>query len=91
MPKPAPQLEHKTIWTTVIATLVGIAVAALNGLQAHSDLLGALPATYQTLILALVPPLVTLLAGYSAPHTERTDIAAGDFDAEAAAYHAGDV
>ncbi len=76
--KPSPQLEHKTIWTTVVALLAGAAVAALNGLQADSSLLGGIPATYQTLILALVPSLVVFLSGYAAPHTIRTDLAPAD-------------
>ena len=77
-PKPATPLEHKVTATTGAAAAIGIAVAVLNGL-ADTSVLDALhvPPVYQGIILAVIPPLLVLLAGFKAPHTERPDLDAG--------------
>ncbi len=68
-PKPmAPDLvEVKVVAATLVALLASIAVAVLNGVVADSTLLGGLPPIWQTLILLVVPPLLTFLGGYSTP------------------------
>lgn len=64
-------IETKVIASTLIATLIGIGIAALNGLEAHHELLGSLGPTWQAIILAIVPGVLTFLAGYQAKHTPR--------------------
>lgn len=71
---PTP-LEHKVTSATSVAALVGIAVAVLNGLSDASVLSAiGIPAVYQGIVLAVIPPLVVFLAGYAAPHAPRPDL-----------------
>lgn len=74
-PKAATPLEHKVTATTGAAAVIGIVVAVLNGL-ADTSVLDALhvPAVYQGIILAVIPPLLVAFAGYRAPHTDRPDL-----------------
>jgi hypothetical protein len=60
-------LSPKAIASTVVAALVGVLVTVLNAVSENPDLLGGLPVWLQSLILVLVPPLVTWLAAYQAP------------------------
>ena len=64
-------IETKVKASAVAAFVVGALIAALNAVQDNPSLLGTLPGWAQTLIIALVPPLLTFLAGYAAPHTRR--------------------
>jgi len=64
-------IEAKVIASTLMTTVVGIAIALLNALAADSSLLGPLPAWLQGVILALVPAALAFLAGYQARHTPR--------------------
>lgn len=57
----------KVIVTTIVSGLIGVLIAVLNAVSANSDLLGSLPPMVQGLILVLIPPVVTWLAGYQAP------------------------
>lgn len=56
----------KAIASTVVAALVGVVVTVLNAVQENPDLLGGLPVMVQSLILLLVPPVITWLAAYQA-------------------------
>jgi hypothetical protein len=56
----------KMIAATAVSTLVGIVVALLNALQANPNLFGDLPTPVQSLILVVVPPLLTGFAAYTA-------------------------
>lgn len=56
----------KMIAATAVSTLVGIVVAVLNALQANPNLFGTLPTAVQSLILVVVPPLLTGFAAYQA-------------------------
>lgn len=66
-------VERKVITGSIVALLVGGAVAVLNGLNG-SQLLAALPPWAQALAAVLVPPAVSFLAQYATPHTVRADI-----------------
>lgn len=57
-------IESKVLASTGVAFAASVAVAVLNGMAANSQLLGGLPPAVQALILALVPPLLTFVAGY---------------------------
>lgn len=59
-------LSPKAVAATVVSGLVGIVVALLNGLQADPAMLGSLPTWAQSLVLLLVPPVITFLAAYQA-------------------------
>lgn len=59
-------LSPKAIASTVVAALVGVVVTVLNAVSDNPDLLGGLPVTVQSLILLLVPPVITWLAAYQA-------------------------
>jgi len=69
-------IELKAIAGGVVSLLVGVALAALNGFEANSQLLGSIPAWAQALLVAIVPPIVTFLGAYSAKHTPRPDLVA---------------
>jgi len=60
-------LSPKAIAGTTVAALVGVIVTVLNAVQDNPDLLGALPTWAQSLLLLLVPPVITWLATYQAP------------------------
>ena len=74
--KPAVPVEHKVIQPTAVSAVLGVILAALNGLAAGPGVLDALavPKVYQGLILAIIPPLVVLISGYAAPHSPRPDV-----------------
>ena len=59
-------LSPKAIASTVVAALVGVVVTILNGVSENPDLLGGLPTWAQSLILLIIPPLLTWLAAYQA-------------------------
>jgi hypothetical protein len=59
---------------TIASTAVGVAIAVLNALVAHSELLGSLPTWLQTVFAVVVPPLVTFLAGYRTPSAPRSTL-----------------
>jgi hypothetical protein len=56
----------KMITATVMTTLLGIVVAILNALQADPDLFGDLPTELQSLLLVVIPPILTGIATYTA-------------------------
>jgi len=60
-------VSPKTTWTTVAAGVLGLVVAALNGLQQNPALIGFLPPWAQWGVLTLAPMLFVALAGYWAP------------------------
>lgn len=57
----------KVTWTTAAAGVLGLTIAALNGLQQNPALLAFLPPWAQWGVLTLLPPLFVALAGYQAP------------------------
>jgi hypothetical protein len=56
----------KMITATAVTTVVGIVVAVLNALQADPSMFGDLPTELQSLILVIIPPILTGIATYSA-------------------------
>lgn len=67
----AAPVETKVIAATVVTLALSVTAAMLNAVQANPDLLGDLPTWAQTVLILLVPPLLTFIAGYHAPHTNR--------------------
>lgn len=67
--------ELKVLLATAASAAAGVAVAVLNVVAADpTTLLGATPDWLEFVLLAVVPPLATYVAGYLAPHTERPDL-----------------
>jgi hypothetical protein len=69
-----PPVEAKVAAATAVSLLAGAVVALLNGLADTPALLAGLPLWASGLLVALVPALLTLAAGYAAPHTPRRDL-----------------
>jgi hypothetical protein len=69
-------VELKVITSTFASLAVGIGLAILNAVQADHSMMGSLGPTYQAIILAIVPALITGLVGYQTRHTARPDLGA---------------
>uniref|UniRef100_UPI003F493E94 hypothetical protein n=1 Tax=Pseudonocardia sp. CA-138482 TaxID=3240023 RepID=UPI003F493E94 len=67
-------IENKVQASSLWALGASVGVAVLNAVATRSELLGNLPPPVQFVILAAIPPAVTFLAGYVAPHTPRPEI-----------------
>jgi len=65
-------VEVKVIASALASAGIGVAVAILNQVENDHALLGSVPAPLQSVILILLPPLASFLAGWSAKHTPRT-------------------
>ena len=62
----APNIVEAKVWAATLATTAAsVAVAVLNAVQDNPALLGVFPVWAQSLILVIVPPLLTFLAGYA--------------------------
>lgn len=66
-------VETKVQAATGAAVFVGIGIALLNWAVGDSQLMGSLPSWAQALVTVVVPPLITFLSGWKAPHTPRPD------------------
>lgn len=66
--------ELKVIAATAASAAVGVVIALLDVIVADPGLLGPVHPALEFVIVAAVPPLVTFLSGYAAPHTHRTDL-----------------
>lgn len=71
---PSEPIETKVIASSLLALAAAATVAVLNAAVADSALLGALPAWAQFIIVTIVPPIATAVAGYWTPHTPRPRI-----------------
>jgi len=67
-------VETKVVASTLASAGVGTAIAVLNDVQAHSELLGSIPAPIQVVVLVLIPTATAFLAGWRAKHTPRPDL-----------------
>ncbi len=74
-PAPAPKVEKKVKWATA-GSFLGFSVLmyALELVRDQPVLVTPLPDVLEPLVLALVPTLVTMAAGWRAPHTPRPDL-----------------
>lgn len=76
-PRQKAPIETKVVAGTVASFAAAIAAAVLNAAVGDSALLGALPAWLQFLVVTAVPPLLTVIASYEAPHTPRPVVTPG--------------
>lgn len=70
-------VEKKVAWASV-GTYLGLVVllAVVNAVNADATLISGLPDWLETLLLPLVPAMVSFLGGYTAKHTPRPDLEA---------------
>lgn len=66
-----PPVETKVVVSSTVALLASSVLAGLNVVIADAALLGSMPIWLQTVLIALVPTLAVLIAGYAAPHSPR--------------------
>ena len=77
---PAPSVatrwavELKVKAATIAATAAGVGVEILNEVVADHSLLGPVPSWAQGIVLVVIPPAITFLAGWQAKHTPRTEV-----------------
>ena len=74
-PGPAPAVERKVTWASVGAFLaLSAGLYVLELIRDQPVLVTPLPDVLEPIVVALVPALVALLAGYQAAHTARPDL-----------------
>ncbi|MFE7933423.1 holin [Streptomyces sp. NPDC057456] len=67
-------IERKVKWSTAEAYLASSGLlGVLGAVQDNTRILSPLPDSISPLVLAVVPALVTLTAGWKADHTPRPD------------------
>lgn len=59
-------VSPKAAAATAVVSVLSVVIGLLNGLSAHPDLLGTLPAWAQVLIVIAVPPVLTAFVTYRA-------------------------
>ncbi|NUQ99542.1 MAG: holin [Streptomyces sp.] len=64
-------VEAKVKSATAATFVVSLVIAVLNGVVADDSLMQPLPGWLQPIIIAMAPPLVTFLSGWSAQHSPR--------------------
>lgn len=75
---PSAPIERKVTAATAAAYLGSTGLlAAITAVQDQPGLVGFLPTWLAPFVLPLVPAAATLVAGYQARHTPRTDPEAG--------------
>jgi len=70
----AAPIEAKVKSATTVAFLVSLVIAVLNAVAADDSLLGPLPSWLQAPVIAVVPAVLTFLAGWQAKHTPRITV-----------------
>lgn len=70
------KVETKVTIATFASLAAGVLLAVLTAVQSDPTVIGGLPDTVQFLIIAALPPVLTFLGGYAAPHTPRPGAAA---------------
>jgi hypothetical protein len=68
------KVEAKVIASTATTAAASIGVAVLNDVETDHALLGTTPAWLQALLIVVIPPVATFLAGWNAKHTPRPDL-----------------
>ena len=73
--EPMQKIETKVTIATFASLVAGVALAVLTAVQSDPTVISGLPDTVQFLVIAALPPILTFLGGYAAPHTKRTEVA----------------
>ena len=69
------KIETKVTIATFASLVAGVLLAVLTAVQSDPTVIAGLPDTVQFLVIAALPPVLTFLGGYAAPHTQRTEVA----------------
>lgn len=69
-----PKVESKVTVATFASLVAGVLLAVLTAVQSDPTVIGGLPDTVQFLLIAALPPVLTFLGGYAAPHTNRPEV-----------------
>lgn len=71
----APAVEPKVTWAS-LATFVGLYIVTglLELIRDQPVIVSPLPDWLEPIVVGLVPALLALVAGYSAPHAPRPDL-----------------
>lgn len=70
------KIETKVTIATFASLVAGVLLAVLTAVQSDPTVIAGLPDTVQFLVIAALPPVLTFLGGYAAPHTPRPGAAA---------------
>ena len=74
-PAPAPPVERKVKWMGIWAFVASTALlGVLEAIGADPDLIAPLPVWAEAPLLAVLPTIVVLVAGYVTSHTPRPDL-----------------
>lgn len=73
----ADRVEKKvvasTAWATAVTLVLTGVIAVLNAVQADPSLLGDLPVAWQSVIVMVVPTLLTLVTTFGAGYQTRSN------------------
>ncbi|MET7321531.1 holin [Streptomyces sp. NPDC005549] len=74
MASPSAPIEKKVKASSVLAYLASLAgLAVLGGVSDDPSLISGMPDALEPFVLALIPAAGSWIAGWSAPHTPRSD------------------
>lgn len=68
------KIESKVTVATIASLLAGVALAVLTAVQSDPTVISGLPDGVQFVLIAALPPVLTFLGGYAAPHTHRPEV-----------------
>lgn len=68
------KIESKVTVASLASLAAGVALAVLTAVQSDPTVISGLPDVAQFVIIAALPPVLTFLGGYAAPHTSRPDL-----------------
>lgn len=66
-------VETKVSIATGASLLAGVLLAVLTAVQSEPEVVSGFPPAVQFVLIAGLPPVLTFLGGYGAPHTDRAD------------------
>jgi hypothetical protein len=66
------KIETKVTVATVLSLVAGVLLAVLTAVQSDPTVISGLPDIVQFVLIAALPPVLTFLGGYAAPHTDRS-------------------
>lgn len=69
------EAEAKVKAAGLAATGCGVAIAVLNDVEAHHQMLGSLPEWTQTALLSVIPGAITYLSAWATKHATQSTAA----------------
>lgn len=68
------KIESKVTVASLASLAAGVALAVLTAVQSDPAVISGLPESVQFVLIAALPPILTFLGGYAAPHTPRPEV-----------------